>query len=614
MEKKKEKRKFFNIAVPRFIADNKYCYYSALIAGFIMIFVFFVYDMLPEPMGKGMTILRMDLYHQYGPLFAELYERIMQNKSLVYSWASGMGSSFLGNTLNYLSSPFAVIMLILGHRNMTEAIAGMILIKAAFSAGTFTWFIKKSLGRHDGSAAAFGLLYAFCGYFIAYYWNVMWLDAMYLYPVILYGIEKIINGKKATLYILSLALLMYATYYIGFMVCILSALYFLYYFFIKNKMSDKSRGFEDELSLSEAKSLPLGHNLLYNYRRLAGTKFFKAGVKFAVSSITAIMLAAAALLPLFFILRATSATNPDNNPFPEDYKSYYNVFHFLANHLAGADPTIRSSGENVLPNVYCGIITVMLVPLYLFSKKITSREKTLSVMFLTLFYFSFNLNKLNYIWHAFHFPNDLPYRFSFAYSFFILILAYKAFTRLYEFTPGQILGVGVGVMGFAVLVQEMGSKNVTDTVFWTTIVFVAVYVFVFWLIKNPVYNAKAMISLLVCCCATEVIVASTPNYEMNQAKVHFVEDLSDFQEVMAELGQIEDENGFYRMELSNWRTHMDPSWYFYNGISVFSSMAYQSLSHMQRLMGMDGNDINSYNYSPQTPVYNAMTALKYVAD
>ena len=40
--------------------------------------------------GGRMTILRMDLYHQYGPLFAELYDRLTSGESLIYSWDSGL--------------------------------------------------------------------------------------------------------------------------------------------------------------------------------------------------------------------------------------------------------------------------------------------------------------------------------------------------------------------------------------------------------------------------------------------------------------------------------------------------------------------------------------------
>ena len=186
--KKKKETKF-----SLFLKNNKYILISALIAFAVMQLVYFCFSLIPY---GDMTILRMDLYHQYGPLFAELYDRLTSGESLIYSWNSGLGSSFLGNFYNYLSSPVTILILFFGHKNIPEAIAAMIAVKAMLSAGSFTYYIKKSLGRHDPTTAAFGILYAFCGYFVAYYWNLMWLDAMVLFPVILLGIEKIINKGK----------------------------------------------------------------------------------------------------------------------------------------------------------------------------------------------------------------------------------------------------------------------------------------------------------------------------------------------------------------------------------------------------------------------------------
>jgi uncharacterized membrane protein YfhO len=59
---------------------------------------------------------------------------------------------------------------------------------------------------------------------------------------------------------------------------------------------------------------------------------------------------------------------------------------------------------------------------------------------------------------------------------------------------------------------------------------------------------------------------------------------------------------------------MDPCWYYYNGVSTFSSMAYEKVSNMQYHLGMFGNYINSYTYHRQTPVYNAFFALDYIVD
>ena len=584
----------------RFFSNNSYCWISCLCTIGVMMLVYYCYDLFP--FGET-TILRMDLYHQYGPLFAEFYDRVTNLQSFLYSWQTGLGSPFLGNYFNYLSSPTSIIMLLLGHENMPEAIAGMIITKAALAAAAFTFFLKKSQGRHDYTTAAFGVLYAMSGYFIAYYWNVMWIDSMVYFPLVILGIENIINKRNPRIYIAFLALTLLSSYYMGYMTCIFSVIYFLIYYFSK---------FESG-SLHESTPYAFGENGEKKYKfkdKIKGSLFLRSGFTFAFASIAAAGLVAVSLIPTFMILRNCSATS---GTFPKNYDSYYSIFDFLANHLASVKPTIRSSGDDVLPNVYCGIATVLLVPLYLFTKSISIKEKVANVALLGIMYFSFNVNILNYIWHGFHYPNDLPYRWSFMYSFILLMMAYKAFTRLSEFTGRQILGTGVATLGFIILVQEIGSKNVEDITVLISIIFVVTYCLVFTLMKDPKYQQSAVAVLLLCCVIGEVSCANTDRYSMDQIKTNFVGDYADFRALKNDLD--EKENGeFYRMDLTYNRARMDPAWFGYNGVSTFSSMAYERMSNVQSDLGIYGNYINSYTYHLQTPIYNMMHALKYVAD
>ncbi|MBR6335222.1 MAG: YfhO family protein, partial [Clostridia bacterium] len=283
----------------RIFKDNLYCWVSMLCAGLIMLLVYFCFELFP--FGE-VTILRMDLYHQYGPLFAEFYDRVTGLKSFIYSWTSGMGGPFLGNYFNYLSSPWAIIMLIFGHKNMPEAIAAMIFVKAVCSAGSFTLFLKKSQGRHDFTTAAFGLLYSMCGYFVAYYWNVMWIDAMVYFPMVMYGIEKIVNKRRPGVYIVSLALTLISNYYMGYMTCIFSVLFFITYYIMKcdiTALADNTVYYYDAQG-----------NKKYSFiEKVKGSLLVRSGVTFALGSLAAGALVAVALIPTVVILKSCSATS-----------------------------------------------------------------------------------------------------------------------------------------------------------------------------------------------------------------------------------------------------------------------------------------------------------------
>lgn len=576
---------------------NRYSWYAALITALIMLFSYAVWEFFP--FGDNI-ILRMDLYHQYAPLMAELYERVFGGHTLLYSFTSGLGSSFIGNYFNYLSSPTMLLVMIFGHFNIPEAVAAMVLVKSAAAAYTFTYFLRKISGKTELPGVAFGILYAFCGYFVAYYWNVMWTDAMVVFPLVLLGIYQIIEQRRCLTYILSLAYIMLINYYMAYMVCILSVLFFLYFYFSKYPISERNI---TGIKLKKKKGTFL--------EGCFNSKFITCGASFAASSVMAALIGAVALIPVAFILQDSSATSSAS---PTEFSTYFTIFDFLANHLAGVEPTIRSSGDTVYPNVYCGIATLMLVPLFMFSKKISLREKVASCLVLGVFFFCFNINFLNFIMHGLHFPNDLPYRFSFAYSCFLIFLAYRAFTQLDRLTGKEILLSAFGVGAFAMLCEKIGSANVDMSVVWTSVIFAGVYAVVLVMFRHEKVARSSVAILLVTAVCAEVMISDIGNYKVTQTKPSYTDSYADTEEALDYIRQTEGEDGFYRTELSLLLTRMDNCWFFYDGVSTFSSMAYETVSNLQDYLGMYGNRINSYTYHDQTALYNAMMSLKYVVD
>lgn len=692
---------------------RKYCFLSGVYAAIIMI-VFYIIHSNTLVFGDR-TVLRMDLYHQYGPLFAELYDRVTQGQSLVYSWTSGLGGSFLGNLFNYCCSPFSIFMLICGHKNMPEAIALMIMFKGIFAAVTFTYYINKSNKSVRKESIAFGLLYAFSAYFVAYSWNIMWLDAMAIFPLVILGIEKIIQENKPALYIFSMTYTMITNYYMAYMVCILSIMYFLFFYFGRyeigsllkksfaktesetdkqpelvaaeqkneteetaanandvvkediaeetvktpeyeafadalNKYSVAAETEETENAIPDSNpdlkqnepdktSVPaveedvtVTDNTVYTEAmpeeeknkkhkktqkrkkspeyKLSNRRFWVTGWTFALASFLCFMLAAFVLLPVSQCLGSSSATK---GTFPEGSKIYFDIFNFLANHLPSVETTIRSSGNNVIPNVYCGLITLLLIPFYFLSKKIPGKQKVVSAVMLMAFYCGFALNYFNFIWHGMHMPNDLPYRYSFAYSFILLILAYKAYINIGEFSNKAYIGAGFVMMGFVVLVDKFDVPNCKELTILLTVIFTILYVVVLGMMRSPRYSRNAVVGLLIFTIVLEICVADAPKLVMSQPKDAYVSDYQAYQDISDESEDGEQEK-FYRTELTKLRARMDPCWYGYNGVSIFSSMAYEHVAKLMEKMGLFGNNINSYTYYPQTPIFNSMFSLKYIYD
>ncbi|MDR1733628.1 MAG: YfhO family protein [Oscillospiraceae bacterium] len=576
-----------------FVQSNAFVWLSVLVSALVMLFVYFCFSVIP--FGEK-TVLRMDLYHQYGPLFAELYDRITTNgTSMLYSWYSGLGGNFLGNYFNYLSNPFGLVILLFGHENMPEAIGAMVVLCNCLGAGSFAYMLRKMFAKNGLPITAFGVLYSFCGWFIAYYWNVMWISVLVWLPLVALGIHYIVKEKRFLLYTLALALTLVSNYYMGFMVCAFSVI-----FFFVRAFSDFGEG--GRITAADSAGIAGGGK-----GRI--TALLRSGSIFALGSVMAGLMAAGALVPVYFALRSSSATS---GTFPTEYQSYFSIFDFLANQFADTVPTIRSSGEDVLPNIYSGVITLLLVPLFLFVKDIKAGDKAINICVLVLLFFSFNTNYLNYIWHAMHFPNDLPYRFSFLYSFMLLLIAYRVLLRIKEIPPKAIVAVGASVAVFIVLTEKLGSKNVETLSIYITLAFVAIYTILLFAIRNQKASAAYLGLTLLCCVVIEACAADTNNFEITQVKSNFTVDYQDFQKMKKDF--FSKDKSLYRMEVTDSRSLMDPAWFGYKGVSVFSSMAIEHTANLESRLGLGSNYINSYTYNPQTPVYNAMHGIKYLIE
>ena len=224
------------------------------------------------------------------------------------------------------------------------------------------------------------------GYMGAYYWNVMWLDNIVLFPLLIYGFENIQNGKKPYLYIITLGLSIFCNYYIGTITCFFFVVYFIFYNILKEK-----------------KPKEIGINF----------------VKTAIYSTIGVMISAILLIPVFYAFKTTASSD---STFPKTAKEYFTIIEAIGRHLPFV--TVENGIEN-WPNLYSGVICFPLITMYFLSKKYKTREKLCYATFLLFFIASFTINILDFIWHVFKYPNSLPCRQSFIYTFIILTLAIK---------------------------------------------------------------------------------------------------------------------------------------------------------------------------------------------
>ncbi len=558
----------------KFIKKNRVLLLTLICALVVISSIYYLQDVAPF---GGKSLLTIDFFHQYGPMLGELVDRVRNGQGLVYSFYMGMGLPFFRNFFNYLSSPFNIVLFLFKHSDLLMSYSVVIGLKVMAAAGAMNYYLRKKFNDYKNLFfITLSILYAFSAYFTAYYWNIMWLDGMVFLPLITLGIENIVNDKKPLLYIVSLSVMIFANYFIAYMICLFSALYFVLYMFIK-------------------------------FNRFEFKKIIKKCLIFGISSLLAAGMCAFFLVPLYSAIKGISATS---DIFPTSQYYSFTFKEFVFNHLSAVGSTVLKSGITSAPNISCGITLFGLLIIFIISPKIDIKVKFCYLFLLAFLMISYIVAPLDFIWHAFHVPNDLPYRYSFIYSFVLIIIGAYAAGNIKEIKPIWVTITYIMCLLFILGAKLLDFENITDKMLLLNGIIITIMYLVYILVKY-FDNVKKWAPIFTIVAAMfECIIGINNNWDVTHDLKSFYNDYDTLEE---DLNFVKDNNSdFYRIERENMLSFNDNSWYGYSGVMAFSSMEYENLAILVNNLGMPGNEINSFYYKNNTPIYNIMFDLKYV--
>lgn len=167
------------------------------------------------------TVAWCDMKQQTIPLLMELKDILDGKSSLFYSAASGGGMNFWGIFLFFLASPFYLTVKFVEKQDIVYLVNILLIAKSALCAFTSTLYFSKSFERLEKKYAVFfGLIYAFCGYGLMYYQTLVWLDIMYLFPLLVMSVDRLCIQKKHAFFIVILCACVAVNYYLSFMIII----------------------------------------------------------------------------------------------------------------------------------------------------------------------------------------------------------------------------------------------------------------------------------------------------------------------------------------------------------------------------------------------------------
>ena len=549
----------------RICREHKICLLAFLIP--MVLWLIIAMYMKYAPFG-GNSLLLNDAVHQYYPLFGQYRDRLLSGTGIFYSAGGGLGFNFYALWTYYLSSPFNLLILLFPAAALDSAMNLLIIFKIALSGMAFAHYLGTKGEKNSYKILPFSCGYALSTFMVGYCYNIMWLDCLALFPLILAGQESLMKEGRWKLYTVTLALSLWCSFYISFMICLFLVIWFLFYEFPDIK------------------------------------DFVKKGILFAAASLLGAGLSCVVLLPAYMGIVQTQG----GTAFPEFewMGQFADIFAGKEGGIfAFSDPISINNQVAYNANLYCGVFVLGLVILFFLAKDIRWIWKMKVAWILVLFVLSLNNQALNYIWHGFHYQVGIPNRFVFLLNFILLFVSYEALRRLRSYRLWQILisgGVSLLIYGVLYIIQR---EQVSWKMLFCTVGFVLAYA-----ILEAISRSKKDTALLRCILIAGMcleLCANTIAGSKMQAGVY----IDTFYRSKADTQKMSDVLPYnqFRTELSNPTVKNEGMAYNLRGTGLFSSTTNAGTINLLHNIGYSTSS-NSYIPAGASPVLNMLFGIK----
>lgn len=535
------------------------------------------------PFGR-LSILMADMQCQFVDYIGYMKQIFFGEDDLLYSFSKTFGGDMSGFAAYYLSNPFYLVLLLFSNEDLPAGIVWMMVLILGGCGFTFNKMINEIFGLRV-SSLIFSTAYAFMGFMMAYMNCIHYFFSIMLLPLVILGLYRMMKKKRMSLmYVLSMAFAIISCYYIGYMIVIFTAMFFIYLSLGElNKGRDKKEIIKVSWTVLYSTFLSVGISafcLITTVYSLRGQK--SSGLSIALSRNFK-------LTDLFSGL-------------------YSNSFH--------------GNISDGLPIIYSGIVTVLFLFFFFFDKMISFKERMAALGLFLIMIVSFYIDALNVVWHGFAHPIGFPYRNSFLFSFLVIYFGYRGFLGIKHTFRKLYIAI------FAILFSEYSvylyfSSNT--------------YVGLRQIILNCVTVLLAVLCVALMCRSRKYIIPaivglfllqfmdvftngyrSVDSYfndkETYMDSLYAIDVYSDYvKETQNIIDTIETDNpGMYRIDKLYRRTHNDPMMFGYNGLSHFSSCETSQVKDFMGRLGFAHNDLWAYYGSGSTTFVDCLMGLKFM--
>ena len=404
----------------KLMTKKTYYMLSILIPSMMILTIFLLFTITPF---GNRTWLTIDLGQQYVDFFSYYKDTLLHHpEQFFYSFSKSIGGEMVSLWAYYLMSPFNLLFLVIPTSKIAMGVSLLIFLKLVLSTVSFAVLLDVKFKQRNMTAVLFALSYGFMGYLSANQLNVMWLDALIGLPLIILGVDALLQKRNPFYYVLPLSLTILSNYYTGYMICLFLGLYFPYAYLVASDT--------------------------FSWKNFA--KQFGRFVFYSLISVGLIMVI---LLPTFYSLLGSKGTA---TTISWSFKSEYNPLLMLSKLFIGSFDFHEM--QKGYPNIFVGSLSLFSFLCYFKEKKIALSQRLYAIFITIVPLISFNIEMLDKLWHAGQLPNWYSYRFSFLFSFWMVFLGYqwalkKTTVGIRETFVYFFLALGAGI-GFILFPQD----------------------------------------------------------------------------------------------------------------------------------------------------------------
>ncbi|MBO4382657.1 MAG: YfhO family protein, partial [Clostridia bacterium] len=498
----------------------------------------------------GRSLAAQDANIQYIEFFNYYRNLFHGEDTLAYSFTNFLGGSGVALFAYYLASPFNLLILLVPAAQNHALFSLLALLKLSLCGFTMALFLRE---RFPKLTPLFTLLlsvsFALMQYNIAQTMNIIWLDGVYLLPLILLGVYRLVRTGKSFLFFFATGAAILFNWYAGWFDCIAAILFFFW------ELGDVPEGTLD----TKQKWGRFGTALLHG--------------------VAAVCLSAVLFLPSVYTLLGGKGRT--------DIKMSFGFSGNPLTSLAGFSLGTESFDGGMA--VFCGSLVTLALLLYFSSRQFALKEKIRSGVLLFVFVLLAYWEPLAFIANGFRNITSYWYRYGYIVIAYLLFLAARYYSGVETETPARLYKAAVAAAGILFLVEFVSDYGTLSYIFGTS----AFLLFFAWALtkllpmeqgEDPVFakdTAKRVLSVaLTCAVCLELLISGTLIYRSTGfAKVGRYQDYhANRTEKVAAVKAADD--SFYRIAQSDYRhktdenltAYFDDSYsYAYNGIAHYSS-------------------------------------------